>query len=201
MCRRALLCIAPALPGAVAAGLHARGACDCAAAGQHRPTRVTSTAQQPSLQPDTLAVWAVMQRSGSQGSWSHTDLCRYLLKGASKLGLCSLSPDSRQTHLGCVATDEMVHGLLPRQPTHGRQHPESVAAQQDQVLGVGPHAGDTRIVNVLDGVRGAGVFGHRTAAHTWQGQKRATGCRKGVGERGMISCGRCPAGTQKGSRR
>ncbi len=119
----------------------------------------------------------------SQRSWSQPDLHRYPpTESASKLRLCSLSPDSSQTHLGCVAADEVVHGLLPCEPAHGRQHPERVAAQQDQVLGVRPHAGDARIVNVLDGVRGTRVLGHRTAGRTQRGQRKATARRKRVGQ-------------------
>lgn len=66
-------------------------------------------------------------------------------------------------HLGGVAGDEVVHGLLAREPRHRRQHAERVAAQQDQVLGVRAHAGDARVVDVLDRVRRARVLRHRAA--------------------------------------
>ena len=66
-------------------------------------------------------------------------------------------------HLGGVAGDEVVHGLLAREPRHGRQHAKCVAAQQDKVLGVRADAGGARVVDVLDRVRRARVLRHRAA--------------------------------------
>ena len=61
-------------------------------------------------------------------------------------------------HLGGVAGDEVVHGLLGGQAGHGGQHTEGVAAQQDEVLGVAAHAGNLGVVDVVDGVAGPGVL-------------------------------------------
>jgi hypothetical protein len=69
----------------------------------------------------------------------------------------------RETNLGGVTGDEVVHGLLLGEPRDGRQHSEGVAAQQDQVFGVRPHARDAGIVDELDGVRCTRVLRHRTA--------------------------------------
>jgi hypothetical protein len=67
-------------------------------------------------------------------------------------------------YLGGVTADEVVHGLLLREATHRGQHPKRIAAQQDEVLRVGAHAGDARVLNVMNGVRRACVLSHRTAS-------------------------------------
>ena len=56
------------------------------------------------------------------------------------------------THLGSVAADEVVHGLLLGQLAHRWQHPKGVTAQQDEVLGVRPDTGYLGIGDVVDGV-------------------------------------------------
>ena len=62
-------------------------------------------------------------------------------------------------HLGCVAADEVVHRLRMREARDRRQHAECVAAEQDDVFGVGADAGDGGIVDVLNGVRRTRVLG------------------------------------------
>ncbi len=57
-----------------------------------------------------------------------------------------------RAHLGGVPGDEVVHRLLRGQFADRRQHAEGVAAQQDDVLGVGSDARDARVGNVLDWV-------------------------------------------------
>ena len=65
----------------------------------------------------------------------------------------ALRPEARRgARLGGVARDEVVHGLLAREARHRRQHAERVAAQQDQVLRVRPHARYLCVVDVLDRV-------------------------------------------------
>ena len=67
------------------------------------------------------------------------------------------------THLGGVAGDEVVHGLRGGEAGHGRQHAKGVAAQQDDVLGVGAHAWDARVGDEVDGVRHPRVLRQRAA--------------------------------------
>jgi hypothetical protein len=66
-------------------------------------------------------------------------------------------------YLGGVAGDEVVHGLLLGEARDGRQHTEGVAAQQDEVLGVGPNAGDPGVVDEVDGVGCPRVLRYSTA--------------------------------------
>lgn len=72
-------------------------------------------------------------------------------------------------HLGGVAGDEVVHGLLLGEAGDRGQHAKRVAAQQYEVLGVGAHAGDARVGNVVNWVRRARVLRHRAARqiNTW----------------------------------
>lgn len=53
-------------------------------------------------------------------------------------------------NLGSVAGDEVVHGLLLSQTGHRWQYAKSVTAQQDEILGVGAHAGDARVGNIVN---------------------------------------------------
>ena len=57
----------------------------------------------------------------------------------------------------------MVHGLLLGEAGDGGQHAKGVTAQQDEVLGVGAHAGDPGVVDELDGVRRTCVLRHGAA--------------------------------------
>ena len=106
-----------------------------------------------------------------------------LMSYSSQASLAShaLSPDNVTpsigtcAHLGGVSGDEVVHGLLGGQAGHGGQHTEGVAAQQDEVLGVAAHAGHLGIVDVVDGVAGAGVLCDGAA---WA----SMGCQRGRGQ-------------------
>ena len=60
--------------------------------------------------------------------------------------------DSVVSHLGSVARDKMVHGLLQSQTGDRWQHSEGVTAEEDQVLGVRAQAGHAGIVDVLQRV-------------------------------------------------
>ena len=57
----------------------------------------------------------------------------------------------------------MVHGLLASEAGDGGQHAERIAAEQNEVTGVRPNAGDACIVDVMDRVRGTCVLRHRAA--------------------------------------
>ncbi|KAG6548769.1 hypothetical protein Mapa_009530 [Marchantia paleacea] len=60
-----------------------------------------------------------------------------------------------------VSTDEVVHGLRQSELADGWQNAEGVAGQQNDVLGVRPHAGDLRIGDEFDRVRSSRVLRHR----------------------------------------
>ena len=62
-------------------------------------------------------------------------------------------------HLGRVAADEVVHGLLGRQPAHRRQHAKGIARQEDDVRRMTADAGNLGVGNELDRVGGPRVFG------------------------------------------
>ncbi len=72
----------------------------------------------------------------------------------------------RGEHLGRVAGDEVIHGLLLGEARDGGQHAKRVAAEQDEVLGVGAHAGYARVGDVVDRVRRARVLRHSAAGHS-----------------------------------
>ena len=67
-------------------------------------------------------------------------------------------------HLGSVARYEVVHSLLRGEPADRRQHPECVAAQQNDILGVGPDAGHPRVVDVVDRIGDTRVLSQSAAA-------------------------------------
>lgn len=60
-----------------------------------------------------------------------------------------------------VCIRSYVHGLRGRQLAHWRQHAVRVAAKHDDILRVGPDAGDAGVPYKLDRVGGARVFGER----------------------------------------
>ena len=80
-------------------------------------------------------------------------------------------------HLGSVATDEVVHGLLLGELADRRQHPKGITAQQYEVLGVGAHAWNPGVVNVVDGVGSARVLGHSAATEQLTCQETCLACR------------------------
>mmetsp|Transcript_2691 Transcript_2691/g.7620 ORF Transcript_2691/g.7620 Transcript_2691/m.7620 type:complete len:286 (-) Transcript_2691:1238-2095(-) len=59
-----------------------------------------------------------------------------------------------------VATHKVIHCLLCRQLAHRGEDTKGIAGEHDNVLGVGAHAGDQSVVDVLDGVGGPGVLCH-----------------------------------------
>mmetsp|Transcript_1597 Transcript_1597/g.3591 ORF Transcript_1597/g.3591 Transcript_1597/m.3591 type:complete len:353 (-) Transcript_1597:1103-2161(-) len=61
-------------------------------------------------------------------------------------------------HLGGVPGHKVVHGLLQAELADGGEYPKCIAAQQDHVPGVGPHAGDARVVDEVNGVAGPRVL-------------------------------------------
>ncbi|KAG6546316.1 hypothetical protein Mapa_012357 [Marchantia paleacea] len=63
-----------------------------------------------------------------------------------------------------VPADEVVHGLRERQLTDRGQHAERVAGQENDILRMRPDAGDLRVGDELDGVRGPRVLGHGLVA-------------------------------------
>ena len=65
--------------------------------------------------------------------------------------------------LGSVSRDEVVHSLLFTETGNRGQHSESVAAEQDEILGVGSNTGDPGVVNVVDGVGSSCVLSYSTA--------------------------------------
>jgi len=63
-------------------------------------------------------------------------------------------------HLGGVARNEVVHGLLGVELGDGWEHTAGVAGEQDDVLRVAVRlAGDLGVLDVLDGVGAASVLG------------------------------------------
>lgn len=68
----------------------------------------------------------------------------------------------------------MVHGLFLGEAGHGGQHPKGVAAEQDEVFGVGSHTRDHGIVYVVDGIGGPGVFSDSTAYMTAVSRRSCT---------------------------
>ena len=64
------------------------------------------------------------------------------------------------SHLGGVAGDEVVHGLLGVELGDRRQHTTGIACQKNNVLGMFRRdAGDLGVLDVLDGVGAAGILG------------------------------------------
>ena len=61
-------------------------------------------------------------------------------------------------HLGGVAADEMVHGLVRIQAADGRKYAEGVAGQEDDVSRMPDLARDHRVGNELDGIGRARVL-------------------------------------------
>lgn len=79
----------------------------------------------------------------------------------------------KKSCLSCVARDEVVHGLLFAEAGNGRQHSKGIAAEQDEVLGMGSNAGNPGVVDVVNGVRSPGVFRHSTADSTYMFSRSA----------------------------
>lgn len=71
--------------------------------------------------------------------------------------------EQSSSHLGTVARDEMVHGLLRREAGDGRQDAKGIAAQQDDGFGVRPGTRRPRIGNMLNGVRCTRILCQRSA--------------------------------------
>jgi len=74
----------------------------------------------------------------------------------SHLGL--IDADFGSSHLGGVARDEVVHGLLRVQLGHGGQHTVGVASQEDDVLGVTADGWDLDVPDMLKRVANTGVL-------------------------------------------
>ena len=70
-----------------------------------------------------------------------------------------LDPDLRPGQLGRVAADEVVGGLLPRQPRDRRQDPERVRGQEDHVARRARDPGRIGVADEVQRVRAAGVLG------------------------------------------
>ena len=68
--------------------------------------------------------------------------------------------------LGGVAGEEMVHGLVGRQPRDRRQHAEGVGGEDDDVLRHRPHILGRAVGDEVDRIGAAGILGER-------------GCRRG----------------------
>jgi hypothetical protein len=71
--------------------------------------------------------------------------------------------EQSSSHLGAVAGNEIVHGLLRREAGDGRQDPKGIAAQQDDGFGVRPGARRPGIGNMLNGVRCTRILCQRSA--------------------------------------
>ena len=77
-----------------------------------------------------------------------------------KGGLGFGNPDFGAGHLGGVAADEVVLGLVGSEAAQRGQHSEGVAGQKDHVGGMTGQAGHLGIGNVVDGVSASGVLGN-----------------------------------------
>ena len=78
-------------------------------------------------------------------------------------GLRLLDAVLRAGDQGGVAADEVIHGLRQVQLADRREHPERVARQEDDVLGVRPDARDLGVGDVLDRVGSPGVLCSKTS--------------------------------------
>src|ERR1700722_14088223 len=65
----------------------------------------------------------------------------------------------RSGELRGVTREEVIHRLLRRELRNRRQYTESVSRQKEQVLWMAAHAWNYGILNKLDRIRGARVFG------------------------------------------
>lgn len=93
----------------------------------------------------------------------------------------------RARHLGCVARDEVEHGLRAVELGDRRQDAAGVAGQEDDVAGVVlGKTGDLGVADVLDGVRATGI-GWSVAAQEINGSRQQEDSPSGVlGEGGVV---------------
>ena len=64
-------------------------------------------------------------------------------------------------NLGRVAAQKVIHGLLRRQLRDRRQHAESVGGQENHVARMPAHAGNQGVLDEIERIRRARVFGNR----------------------------------------
>lgn len=64
-------------------------------------------------------------------------------------------------HLGCVARQELVIGLLIRQPSHWRQDSLGIAGQEDDIGRMGSNRWDMDILQEIQGESRPGIRSNR----------------------------------------
>ena len=69
-------------------------------------------------------------------------------------------PHLGSCQLACVTGQELIHGLLRREPANRWHYPGSIRGQEEYDLWMFSHAGETHIVNILARIGSPGIFGN-----------------------------------------